>query len=67
MTKEIHTYFDIKPSNKELKRLEQRGEKPDIEWYLDGKFVGTSKPNAERALQKQLFAEYVAAQKTKGK
>jgi hypothetical protein len=50
VSKEIHTWFDIKPTEKELRRLADRGTKGNNKWYLDGTFVGTAKPNALRAL-----------------
>jgi hypothetical protein len=55
---QIHTWFDIKPTDKERRRLFDRGTKNDSKWYLDGKFVGTAKTNAERALKRKLFSEY---------
>lgn len=63
MTDRIYTWFDIKPTPKELERLVNRGTKNDDKWYLDGKFVGTAKTNALRALKRKLFAEYVDKQK----
>lgn len=59
MTKEINTWFDIKPSPKDLRRLVDRGTKGNSKWYLDGlTFVGTAKPNAIKALRRRMFAEY---------
>lgn len=63
MTERIHSFSDIKLAEKDLKRLVDRGSKGDSKWYLDGKFVGTARTNAERALKRKLFREYVAKQK----
>jgi hypothetical protein len=57
-SEEIHTWFDIRPTKKELRRLADRGEKGNHKWYLDGKFVATAKANAIKALKRKLFADY---------
>ena len=58
MAKKIYTWFDIKPTKKDLERLEDKGTRYDNKWFLDGKFIGTTKLNALRALKRKLFAEY---------
>lgn len=61
--KEIHAWFDIKPSTKDLRRLVDRGEKGNSQWYLDGKtFVGTAKIHAIKALKRRMFSEYMDRQ-----
>jgi len=58
MSDRIYTAFDIRPTAKDLKRLINKGSKLEDKWYLDGKFVGTVKTSAERALKRKLFSEY---------
>ena len=65
MTDEIHTYFDINPTKKDLRRLVDRGEKGRHEWWLDGRFVGTTHPNALKQLKRVLFAEYMDKKREK--
>jgi hypothetical protein len=59
MSDEIYTYSDIKPAKKDLRRLVDRGEKGRHQWWLDGKFVGTAKPNALKQLKRKLYSEYM--------
>lgn len=60
MSKEIHTWFDIKPTKSDLRRLVDRGEKGNSKWYLDGiTFVGTAHTNAIKALKRRMFSEYM--------
>jgi len=58
MSKEIRSWMDIKPTAKELARLQNIGTKYNHRWQLDKKDIGNSKLHALKVLKRKLFAEY---------